>query len=160
MACLRSTGATCEHRCNGDKDPVCGTDGRTYLNRCMLRVEICRYGTEKTPKSGNLPNWAAVTGSASSCRTWARAITYQRTGRTAPCLASRRRMTAPSAVPTGMFIRTRVRWKSSLVGKWPHKKSVGVRCNLANHRKSCIRLINTVGHKCLVPHQRRGIFAE
>ncbi|KAG8250075.1 hypothetical protein J6590_005469 [Homalodisca vitripennis] len=36
--CQRAQGAKCEHRCDKELEPVYGTDGRAYLNRCMLQV--------------------------------------------------------------------------------------------------------------------------
>ena len=39
--CTIHNGANCQHKCDKEKDMVCGTDGRTYLNKCYLQVEYC-----------------------------------------------------------------------------------------------------------------------
>ena len=38
--------AECPSQCSFELDPVCGSDGRTYNNKCHLRVEACRQGSK------------------------------------------------------------------------------------------------------------------
>lgn len=32
----------CNYQCSLDFKPVCGTDGKTYINECFMRLEACR----------------------------------------------------------------------------------------------------------------------
>ena len=36
----------CPSQCSFEFSPVCGSDGRTYNNKCHLRVEACRAGSK------------------------------------------------------------------------------------------------------------------
>ena len=32
----------CQQLCSPESDPVCGSDGRTYANLCLLKYENCK----------------------------------------------------------------------------------------------------------------------
>jgi len=40
---LLATGRNCQQYCRYEYSPVCASDGRTYGNACMLKVENCLY---------------------------------------------------------------------------------------------------------------------
>ncbi|XP_065352950.1 serine protease inhibitor dipetalogastin-like [Cloeon dipterum] len=44
--CQRAQGSNCTHKCNKDSDPVCGSDGKTYHNKCFMMVATCKTGAE------------------------------------------------------------------------------------------------------------------
>ncbi|CAK8681912.1 unnamed protein product [Clavelina lepadiformis] len=46
-----SEGRRCMFRCNRMEKPVCGSDGKTYHNGCMLRFEACKSGSNVYKKS-------------------------------------------------------------------------------------------------------------
>lgn len=37
------TGRSCRQYCPSIYQPICGSDGKTYANKCMLEVENCLY---------------------------------------------------------------------------------------------------------------------
>ncbi|KAJ3116169.1 hypothetical protein HDU96_010278 [Phlyctochytrium bullatum] len=50
-----SAGDQCGKPCDGDTDPVCGTDGRTYLNVCWLRRQACKDPSLEVASTGTCP---------------------------------------------------------------------------------------------------------
>ena len=36
-----ATGQDCDINCSADYSPVCGSNGKTYANECIMKVEAC-----------------------------------------------------------------------------------------------------------------------
>ncbi|OQR67611.1 agrin-like [Tropilaelaps mercedesae] len=47
--CVDLASSRCPEKCLEIMDPVCGSDGKRYLNHCKFAQENCRKGTKKMP---------------------------------------------------------------------------------------------------------------